>query len=111
MMRKMVELFDFEVECVPDGRAGIDRASVWRPELAVVDLMMPEVDGYEVCRTLRSLSGTHRMGLVVLTGLISSTAKEKALAAGADCFLTKPFDPSVVVEQLKALAAATRERS
>jgi DNA-binding response OmpR family regulator len=103
MIRQMLELFDFEVECAADGRTGIVRASEWRPELAVVDLMLPDVDGFEVCQALRSMPGAP-VGLVVLTGLINPQAKEKALAAGADRFLTKPFDPNVLVEQLKSLA-------
>ncbi len=67
-----------------------------RPELAFVDVMMPKMDGMEVCRQVKSRLGEASPYLVMLTAKGQDLDKQKGMEAGADLFLTKPFDPDEI---------------
>jgi two-component system KDP operon response regulator KdpE len=83
-----------------DGPDGLRQFYQYRPDLVIVDLMMPEMDGLEVCRQLRQLSNTP---IIILTALNHDDYVIKALASGADDYLTKPFNPEVLVARVQAV--------
>ena len=83
-----------------DGEEALEVIEAQRPDLVFLDVMMPRRNGFEVCRTVkqeRGLTGTH---IVLLTAKGQAYDREQGLAAGADAYLTKPFDP----DELLALA-------
>jgi CheY-like chemotaxis protein len=84
-----------------DGRSGIDKAIDLAPELIVLDLAMPRVDGWTVLKHLRGSSFTAHIPIIVLTAL--TNARDEAFHAGCDAFLTKPCVPEVLWLQLCAL--------
>ncbi len=96
---------DYEVETAADGTAALRAASAYRPDLIVLDLGLPDMDGVEVIRGVRGWSDAP---IIVLSGRAGSADKVNALDAGADDYVTKPFG---VDELLARMRAATRRHS
>jgi two-component system, OmpR family, KDP operon response regulator KdpE len=99
----------YEAVLASTGEEALDRASVKPPAAAIVDLMLPDLDGVEVTKRLREWS---QMPIIVLSAVGEEEAKVRALAAGADDYVTKPFGPPELVARLEAvLRRATPEAS
>jgi two-component system KDP operon response regulator KdpE len=96
-----VILRDAGFEALPASTAeeALDVAAVQRPEAAILDLVLPDIDGVELCRRLREWSD---MPVIVLSAVGDEDAKVQALAAGADDYVTKPFGPRELVARLQA---------
>ena len=90
----------FVVDATATAREALDAAAVRPPDAAVIDLMLPDGDGIDVCRELRSWS---RMPILVLSAIGDEDQKVAALEAGADDYVTKPFGPRELVARLHAV--------
>ncbi len=90
----------FEALPASDGEEALDLAAVQRPDAAIIDLVLPDIDGVEVCRRLREWS---EMPIIVLSAVGEEDAKVRALAAGADDYVTKPFGPRELIARLEAV--------
>lgn len=90
-----------------DGRSGIDQAIELRPDLIVLDLAMPRVDGWTALSQLRESSWTVDIPVVVLTALTNT--RDEALHLGADAWLVKPCPPEVLWWQIRGLLRATED--
>ncbi len=97
-----VILRDAGYEALPadTGEAALDVAAVRHPDAAIVDLVLPDLDGVEVCRRLREWS---EMPIIVLSAVGEEDVKVRALAAGADDYVTKPFGPRELIARLEAV--------
>jgi CheY-like chemotaxis protein len=84
-----------------DGRAALQKATDLLPDLIVMDLAMPRVDGWEAIRRLRGSSWTHKIPIVAVSAV--SASRETAFDAGCDAYLTKPCEPQVLWSQIRAL--------
>ena len=84
-----------------DGRAGLNKTLELTPDLIVLDLAMPKVDGWTVLKQIRESSATAHLPVVVVSAVVD--ARDQAFAAGCDAYLTKPCPPDVVYLQLRAL--------
>ena len=102
MMRELLEMEGFRVDVAADGEDGIEQALALRPSVALVDIGLPTMDGYEVARRVRAALGDG-ITLVALTGYGHPENAERATAAGFDAHLTKP----VALDRLAALLAET----
>jgi two-component system OmpR family response regulator len=91
---------DFDVETAATGREALDRAAAHRPDLIVLDVMLPDIDGFEVCRRMRS--GGLDVPVIFLTALDKVTDKVTGLELGGDDYLTKPFSLDELVARVKA---------
>jgi two-component system, OmpR family, KDP operon response regulator KdpE len=89
----------FEAVPAATGEQALDRAAIRPPDAAIVDLMLPDLDGIDVCRRLREWS---QMPIIVLSAVGDETEKVRALEAGADDYVTKPFGPRELVARLQA---------
>jgi CheY-like chemotaxis protein len=98
------------VATAADGRKGIEKANDLKPDVIVLDLAMPRVDGWTVLRRLRESSWTTTIPIVVVSAVMD--ARNEAFAAGCDAFLEKPCPPEVVWLQIRAMfrVAATLRR-
>jgi len=102
-----LEAEGFRVVSAADGRAALTVFRAERPDLVLLDLMLPELSGIEVCRIIRAESG---VPIVMLTAKDSELDKVVGLELGADDYVTKPFDPIELIDKVTALAAAARRR-
>jgi DNA-binding response OmpR family regulator len=91
----------FEVEAAGDGRAALEAVDRLQPALMVLDLMLPEIDGLEVCRRLRAQNNP--IPILMLTARDEDIDKILGLEFGADDYLTKPFNPRELVARIKAI--------
>jgi CheY-like chemotaxis protein len=101
----------FEVDTRSDGPSGLEAAFTTRPDLVILDVGLPRMDGWEVLERIRSDARTRAMKVLVLTAHAQEETRERADRGGADAFLTKPFRPDdlrgVALELLAGSAAAT----
>lgn len=103
LVRYNLEKEGFDVIVARDGTAGLDIALRHRPDLVVLDLMMPGMDGLEVCRRLRSDERGRRVPLLMLTAKATEADRVVGLELGADDYVTKPFSPRELVARVKAI--------
>ena len=99
---------------VPDGLAALALAQEWRPDLVVLDLMLPGIDGLEVCRRLRKAWDEQAPPVIMLTALGEENDRVLGLETGADDYVTKPFSPRELALRVQAVlrrASAPEERS
>jgi DNA-binding response OmpR family regulator len=90
----------FSVETAADGPAGVELCRTFRPDLVVLDLMLPGIDGLEVCRLIQR---DRHVPVLMLTARDSETDLEVGLGVGADDYMTKPFSPRELVARVRAL--------
>jgi len=102
----MLEMEGFAVATAEDGRRGLELAQRLRPPVMLLDAMLPELDGFSVCRQLKADEGTAATRVIMLTALGQRTDRERALAAGADFYVSKPFDEDELLALLRRLVAA-----
>jgi CheY-like chemotaxis protein/two-component sensor histidine kinase len=104
-LRCLLEIWGHEVLVASDGAAGIRTALAHRPDIALVDLGLPTVDGYEVARQVRKTLGAAAPLLMALTGYGAPEQRSQALAAGFDLHIVKPVDPERLAALLDEYAA------
>lgn len=93
----------FEVAVATDGEAALRLASEFRPDLILLDVMMPKKSGFEVCESLRADSTQAGVMIIMLTAKGRETEVTKGLALGANAYITKPFSTKDLVLQIKSL--------
>ena len=86
-----------------DGQEALALAAEHRPDLAVLDVMMPKMDGFEVTRRLRSDPATSRMPIIMLTARVQDADVQEGFDAGADDYLRKPFSPQELRARVQAI--------
>ncbi|MCM3748127.1 response regulator transcription factor [Paenibacillus pasadenensis] len=96
-----LNLAGYEVHSVHDGMAVFDRLQTFRPDLIVLDLMLPKMDGIEVCRELRRRGNF--VPIVMLTAMQDVTDRIAGLDNGADDYMTKPFSPQELISRISAI--------
>jgi two-component system KDP operon response regulator KdpE len=95
----------FETVCAPDGAEGLRRLYETQPDLVILDLMLPHMDGWEVCRRIRELS---TVPIIIMTSRRSDEEKIKGLRIGADDYIVKPFNPQELAARVHAVLRRTR---
>ena len=99
LIRDYLEDEGFRVAYSNDGQSGLDKFMLEKPDLVVLDLMLPKMDGFEVCRLMRKES---EVPVVILSSKNTDMDKVLALGIGADDYVTKPFSPIELVARIKA---------
>ena len=99
LVKNYLEREGFQVEVATEGRQGLEMARHHRPDLIVLDLMLPGMDGLEVCRILRGESSVY---ILMLTARTDEVDRVVGLTMGADDYVTKPFSPRELVARVKA---------
>ena len=87
-----------------DGAAGLRAAQEHPPALIILDLMLPDTDGFEVCRRLKGDAQTATVPIMMLTALNGEEQRRKGLSCGAAHYMTKPFDPDRLIAEIKSNA-------
>ncbi|MEK6234864.1 MAG: response regulator transcription factor [Planctomycetales bacterium] len=93
----------YDVAVASDGRDGLRRARLTLPQVVILDLMIPEMDGLEVCRALRADAATQGIRVLMLTAKAEEADQIVGFSMGADDYVTKPFSVKVLLQRVKAL--------
>jgi len=100
----------YQISLSANGKDGLAKALKEHPDLAIVDVMMPEMSGYEVVRRLRAESSTANMGIIILTARGQAVDKAAALKAGADHYMSKPVNAQELLEIVDKILAAPQSQ-
>jgi len=102
----------YEVLTALDGEQALERLKSDKPDLIVLDIMMPKVDGYEVCRAIKANPETQHIPVILLSAKGRNVDQKMGFDVGADDYITKPFSPRKLVERINAILGQTvSERS
>ena len=108
VLKLQLESAGFEVETEENGAAGLARAGTMMPDLILLDVMMPEMDGFDVCRAIRASQRTLHIPVIMLTAKTDSSDKVSGLEAGANDYLEKPFAYLELVARVRGVLAWSR---
>jgi two-component system cell cycle response regulator DivK len=109
LLKMRFELLDaYEIIVAADGEAGCAKARSEHPDLILMDLDLPVVDGWEATRRLKADAATSCIPIIALTALVMSGSREEALAAGCDDFVTKPIDFDRLLRKIDRLLCQAR---
>ena len=95
----------YQVITAPNGLEGLSKAQTHNPDVIILDIMLPGVDGFELCHRLRAATGTARIPILMLTAKAQESDRQTGLQVGADDYLIKPAHPSEIVNRVNALLA------
>jgi diguanylate cyclase (GGDEF)-like protein len=99
----------YDVSVASDGEEALEKAGTLRPDLVLLDVMMPRIDGFEVAQRLRRNPQTSNTSIIMLTAKALSTDKVLGLTAGADDYIIKPFDPIELLARVKGTLRRAKE--
>ncbi len=105
----ILEAEGFEVRTANDGIAGLEMVRRHRPKVVLLDVMMPRMDGYEVCRAIREDAELSEVFVLVLTARGQKADEVRALEVGADLYMSKPFDDEVVLDVIRDVFEGRRK--
>ncbi|MBI1799029.1 MAG: response regulator [Candidatus Eisenbacteria bacterium] len=97
----------YEVLTALDGEQAIEKARAEHPDLIVLDIMMPKLDGYETCKVLKAGDDTKNIPVILLSAKGRNVDQKIGFEVGADDYITKPFSPRKLVERINALLGQT----
>jgi len=101
----ILEMEGFRVETAADGEEGLEKIRALKPPVVLLDAMMPRRDGFDVCRTVKGDPALASVKVIMLTAMGQAADQEKGRAAGADFYITKPFDEEELLALLRRLTA------
>jgi twitching motility two-component system response regulator PilG len=99
----LLSIEGYTVEGVMDGQTALDVVETMKPDLILLDIMLPEVDGFQVCRQLKSNEATRHIPIIILTAKKSKEDLIIGEQSGADMYITKPYKTSMVIEAIQRL--------
>lgn len=96
----------YNVRGAADGMAALEELRVFHPDLVILDIMLPALDGFEVCRRIKDNPETRHLPVIMLTAKKSNQDRERGLAMGASAYITKPFKSAKIMEIIQRLLAS-----
>lgn len=106
LLRAMLQLGGFEVIEAEDGLDALDKLEMFVPDVMILDVMMPNMDGVTLCKQLRSSSQFATLPIIMLSGKTQFQAVQEGLAAGADRYLCKPITVNELIQNVRELLPA-----
>lgn len=103
LIKVQLKSFNYELDWAFDGEEALDKIRAWKPDLVLLDLMMPKLDGYAVCKAVKSDKELRFIPVIIVTALRELDDKLKAIEIGADDFLIKPFNKLELATRIKSL--------
>jgi two-component system cell cycle response regulator DivK len=101
ILRDLLTASDFEVIEAADGRAGVEKAQSERPDLILMDIQLPVLDGYEAMGQIRSDAGLAKTPIIAVSSFAMKGDEEKARASGCDGYVTKPYSPMQLLRMIR----------
>jgi DNA-binding response OmpR family regulator len=99
----------YATQMAADGEETLRKVAAWQPDLILLDVMMPKISGFEVCKRLRAAPATRGTAVLMITALDQQSDVERAVEAGTDDFLTKPINKNELLLRVRAILASRRE--
>jgi DNA-binding response OmpR family regulator len=106
LLRYNLSAVGYSVATASDGADALRKARSFKPDLILLDLMMPKLDGFAVCEILRRDTETSEIPIIILTAMSSQLARVAGLGAGAADFICKPFSPKILLERVRGILYA-----
>lgn len=103
LVKVCLEDSDYDLVDAYDGQEALEKAESERPDLILLDIMLPKLDGFEVCRRLKDSESTREIPVVMLSAKGQEVDKVKGFQSGADAYMTKPFSPIRLLNELEEL--------
>lgn len=103
MINEIIISAGYDTLTAIDGQEALDKARKEKPDLIVLDLMLPKIDGYKVCAMLKFDKNFSKIPIIILTARAGENDKEMGKEVRADFYITKPVDPGVLVNKIKEL--------
>lgn len=97
-----IELGGYDVLKAEDGEEALQKIKDEKPDLVLLDMMLPKIDGFEICRMVKFDEATKAIPIIVLSALSEQKDREKAIECGADAYFIKPFDLALLVTKIKS---------
>ena len=94
---------DYELRTAGDGEQTLQLVASWKPDLVLLDVMMPRISGFEVCKRLKADPATSAIGILMITALDQPSDRERAVEAGTDDFVSKPINKTELLLRVRAL--------
>jgi len=108
-LRTRFKAAGFEVNHALNGLAGIEAAEMHRPAAIVLDIRMPDIDGFETCAAIHRIPGLHAVPVIFLSASVEDSARQRAIEVGGTEFLSKPFESAdVIAAVVRAMEASAR---
>lgn len=98
-----LEANGYEVISAYDGFEGLEKAKKEKPDLIILDLMLPKMDGYKVCGLLKADTRYNKIPIIMFTARAQESDKKMGQEVGADAYITKPFEPQALLEKIRQL--------
>ena len=102
-LEELEDEYDVEILSASNGEEGLEIIQEERPDLVFLDVMMPKMNGYDVCRAVKSNPELKDVKIILLTAKGQEVDKKQGLEAGALKYITKPFDPDEILEEAKTI--------
>ena len=107
MVGKRLEVEGFDVLIAMDGQDGLAKAQAEHPDLVILDLMLPKLNGYEVCTMLKQDARYQKMPIILFTAKAQEKDEKLGMECGADAYVRKPFRAQELLERIRALLGAS----
>lgn len=105
MIMGRLKMWGYDVTSAPDGQQGLELARSMEPDLLLLDLMLPKLNGYEVCTLLKQDARFQRIPIIMLTARAQQSDRRQALECGADAYLPKPYQAEELRRTIEGLLA------
>jgi DNA-binding response OmpR family regulator len=102
---------EYELRTASDGEQTLQLVASWRPDLILLDVMMPRISGFEVCKRLRADPATRNIAVLMITALDQPSDVDRAVDAGTDDFLSKPINKADLLLRVRALLRSRQKKS
>ncbi len=96
----------YELRMVADGEQTMQQVQEWSPDLILLDVMMPRISGFEVCKRIRANPATHDIAVLMVTALDQASDIERAVEAGTDDFMSKPIKKNELLHRIRSLLSS-----
>jgi len=103
MLSLRLEANDYQVISASDGQDGLDKARSELPDLIILDVMLPKIDGYKVCRMLKFDEKYKQIPVILFTARTQASDIKLGADVGADAYITKPFEPDILLDKVAQL--------
>ena len=108
LVRRILEAEGFSIAEATDGLAGLEMAAEMRPDLILLDINLPEIDGYDLAKRFRDTPGLQQVPILAVTANVMQGDRERTLEAGCDGYIQKPIDVDRLPEQVRAALQKNR---